>query len=236
VPITCHIGANDDWAEQPKPEEPDMTAIAITSVPASRIPVAALAVAGPLWAAVSLTQAATREGFDLTRHPLSLLSTGALGWLQIVNFIVGGVLLVVGAAGLRQVMGDRPGSRWAPRLVRVSGIGMVAAGILRMDPADGYPSGTPTGMPPTMSWHSIGHMASGSITFLALIAACYVLTRHFAASGSRGMATCALISGTALVAGDGWAMAGGALGSVTLAAGAITAMCFLAVVAARNLR
>jgi hypothetical protein len=212
-----------------------MTAIAVTSLPTHRIPVAALAAAGPLWATVSLTQAATRDGFDLTRHPLSLLSTGALGWLQIVNFIVGGILLIAGATGLRQIMGDRPGSRWAPRLVRVSGLGMVAAGALVMDPADGYPNGTPAGMPPTMSWHSICHMAAGSVTFLALIAACYVLARHFAASGDRGMTAAALVSGTVLLAGDGWAMTGGALGTVTLAAGAITAMCFLAVVATRNL-
>ena len=36
-------------------------------------------------AVVSLTQAATRAGFDLTRHPLSALSNGDLGWLQITN-------------------------------------------------------------------------------------------------------------------------------------------------------
>jgi hypothetical protein len=46
--------------------------------------------AAPLWAVVSLAQAATREGFDLTHHPLSALSNGSLGWLQISNFLVAG--------------------------------------------------------------------------------------------------------------------------------------------------
>ncbi|BCJ42125.1 hypothetical protein GCM10010168_64970 [Actinoplanes ianthinogenes] len=183
----------------------------------------ALAVAGPLWAAVSLTQAATRDGFDLTRHPLSLLSTGALGWLQITNFVLAGILLVTGATGLRRAIP----SRWAPRLVRITGLGMFAAGVLVMDPADGYPIGTPAGMPATMSWHSIGHMVAGSITFTALIAACYVLARHFKAAGARGTALAATLSGTALLLGDAWAMTGGPAGSLTLAAGAITAMCFL---------
>lgn len=208
-----------------------MTTIAVPRT-ATLPALTALAVAGPLWAVVSLAQAATRAGFDLTRHPLSLLSTGSLGWLQITNFMLSGILLMVGAGGLRRVVN----SRWASRLVAVSGLGMFAAGALVMDPADGYPIGTPAGMPASMSWHSIGHMVSGSITFVALIAACYVLARHFAAARSRGLAVLALISGTALLLGDGWAMTGGALGSVTLAAGAIAAMTFLSVTAVRYLR
>jgi len=35
--------------------------------------------AGPLLLAVGLVHAFTREGFDLSRHPLSLLSPGELG-------------------------------------------------------------------------------------------------------------------------------------------------------------
>lgn len=36
-------------------------------------------VAGPLFLAVLMIQAFTREGFDLSRHPLSMLSLGDLG-------------------------------------------------------------------------------------------------------------------------------------------------------------
>jgi hypothetical protein len=42
-------------------------------------------VAGPLFLAVWFVHAVTREGFDLTRHPMSLLSLGDLGWIQIAN-------------------------------------------------------------------------------------------------------------------------------------------------------
>jgi hypothetical protein len=48
-------------------------------------------VAGPLFIAVTLIQAFTRTGFDLARHPLSLLSLGSLGWIQILNFVVSGI-------------------------------------------------------------------------------------------------------------------------------------------------
>jgi hypothetical membrane protein len=189
------------------------------------------AVAAPLWAVVSLTQAATREGFDLTRHPLSALSNGSLGWLQITNFLVAGVLAVVGSVGLRRVLRGTPGGKWAPRLVLVSGIGMAAAGVFVMDPADGFPVGTPAGMPQTMTWHSYGHMAAGSITFISLIAGCYVLGRHFSRAGNRAYAIASRVAGTALLIGDGWAMSGGKAGSLTLAVGAITAMLWVSAVA-----
>ncbi|WP_424190140.1 DUF998 domain-containing protein [Actinokineospora sp. G85] len=57
------------------------------------------------------------------------------------------------------------------------------AGLLPMDPGDGFPVGT--GAPTAMSWHSVGHMAAGSVSFLALVAACLVLARHFRRGGER---------------------------------------------------
>ncbi|MFE2915072.1 DUF998 domain-containing protein [Kitasatospora indigofera] len=202
----------------------------------TRALLACLVVAAPLWAVVSLTQAACREGFDITRHPLSALSNGSLGWLQIGNFLLAGLLTAVGASGLRRVMRGTPGGTWAPRLVRLSGLGMAAAGVFVMDPADGFPAGTPAGPPATLGPGSYGHMAAGSITFTALIAACYVLGRHFSRAGRRGPAVASRVAGTALLLGDGWAMGGGPAGTATLAAGAITAMLWLSVVAARARR
>ena len=193
-------------------------------------------VAAPLWAVVSLAQAFTREGFDLTRHPLSVLSNGSLGWLQITNFLVAGVLTIAGAVGLRRALHGTPGGTWAPRLVGVNGLGMIAAAVFVMDPADGFPVGTPAGMPQTLSWHSYGHMAAGSIAFIALIAACYVLGRHFSRAGNRVHAVASRVAGTALLVGNGWAMTGGKAGSLTLAVGAITAMLWVSVVAARYRR
>lgn len=198
-----------------------MTVITATTstAPTTRTLLSAGAAAGPLWAAVSLTQAFTRDGFDLRRHPLSLLSTGELGWLQITNFVIAGLLLLAGAAGLRRVV---PG-RWVPRLTAIAGLGLIAAGVLVMDPIGAAP----------MSWHSVGHMVAGSITFAALIAVSYVLARHHAGAGRRRPAALAIVAGTALLLGDLWAMTGGALGTLTLAVGAITAMLHLSGTAAR---
>ncbi|MFI7705420.1 DUF998 domain-containing protein [Nonomuraea sp. NPDC049480] len=206
-----------------------------TVSPTTRTLLTCAAVAGPLWSVVSLTQAATREGFDLTRHPLSLLSTGSLGWLQIANFVLAGALSIAGAAGLRRALRGAPGGTWAPLLLRVTGIGMIAAGVFVMDPGDGFPAGTPAGSG-TLSWHGLGHMAAGSITFIALIAACHVLGHHFHRAGHPGHALASHLAGAALLLGDAWAMSGGTAGSLTLAVGAITAMIWVSWVAARYRR
>jgi hypothetical protein len=58
-------------------------------------------VAGPLFLVVWALQAFTRDGFDPGRHPLSLLSLGDLGWIQIANFVATGALFVACAVGLR---------------------------------------------------------------------------------------------------------------------------------------
>ena len=212
-----------------------LTPATTASTTTSRTLLSCAAVAAPLWVAVSLAQAATREGFDLTRHPLSMLSNGSLGWLQIANFLVAGVLTVAGAAGLRRALHGTPGGRWAPRLVAVNGVGLIAAGAFVLDPGDGFPAGTPAG-PMALSWHGYAHLAAGSIAFIALIAACYVLGRHFSRAGDRRNAVASRVAGTALLVGDVWATGGGKAGSLVLAVGVITAMLWVAGVAARYRR
>ncbi|WP_331758104.1 DUF998 domain-containing protein [Streptomyces anulatus] len=191
------------------------------------------AAAAPLWAVLSLTQAATREGFSLLRHPLSILSNGPLGWIQISNFLLTGVLTVIGSIGLRRVLRGTPGGIWAPRLTLLSGIGLIAAGAFVMDPADGFPTGTPLGTPTELTWPSYAHMAAGTLTFTSLIAANYVLGRHFSRTADRGRAIASRAAATALLLGNGWAMSGGTAGTLTLAIGAITAMMWISAVAAR---
>lgn len=88
---------------------------------------------------MALTQAFTRQGFDLSRHPLSLLSLGDLGWIQIANFVVTGVLYVACAVGMRRGLGPGPGAAWGPRLVGVLGIGLIMGGVFLTDAGAGFP-------------------------------------------------------------------------------------------------
>jgi hypothetical protein len=141
-------------------------------------------IAGPFYVIVSLGQALTRTGFDLSRHEWSLLANGSLGWIQIVNFLLTGAMIVAFAVGLRRA--DQ--GRWAPRLIAVYGLGMVGAGIFRADPSLGFPPGTPDG-PGAVSWHGLLHFVCAGIGFGCMIAACLVMAHRFARASSDGRST-----------------------------------------------
>jgi Protein of unknown function (DUF998) len=79
------------------------------------------AVAGPLYVGVALLQVLTRDGFDLRRHPLSLLSLGDLGWVQIANFVVSGLLAIAFAVGSRRVLHPGRAGTWGPLLLGLYG-------------------------------------------------------------------------------------------------------------------
>ncbi|GAA1581601.1 DUF998 domain-containing protein [Actinoplanes couchii] len=156
-----------------------------TCSPAGRITRSLLGygvIAGPFYVIVSLAQALTRDGFRLDRHSWSLLANGDLGWIQIANFVLTGLMTIAAAVGLRRALD----SRLAPALVGGYGIGLVAAGIFIADPAQGFPVGTPEAG--AVSWHGMLHLAVGGVGFLCMIGACLVLGARFAREGRTAIA------------------------------------------------
>lgn len=158
----------------------DLTAPATTRV-STRALLTGGIVAGPLYVAVWLIQAITREGFDLTRHPASLLANGGPGWIQTTNFVIAGLLSIGAAVGLRRTLTGR-GSTWAPRLLGAYGVGLLLAAIFPADPGAGFPAGTPADYA-EVSTRGIGHFVAGSIGFTGLIAGCLVVAAHYRSIG-----------------------------------------------------
>lgn len=161
--------------------------------------------AGPIYILVGLAQILTREGFDITRHPLSFMSLGDLGWIQIANFIVTGLLVIASAIGLRRLAEVETRLRRGALLIGIYGLGVLGGGIFVTDPALGFPPGTPNTYPETMSWHGLLHFIFGQIRFLALIVASFVYARYFASKGLRGWAMFSALTGAiflfAIIAG-----------------------------------
>ncbi|WP_406075302.1 DUF998 domain-containing protein [Micromonospora sp. NBC_01638] len=155
-------------------------------------------VAGPLFGVVAAAQVLTRDGFDLSRQPLSLLALGDLGWIQIANFVLTGLLALAGAVGLRRALRGEPAGTWGPALVAVHGIGLIIGGVLVSDPSMGWPAGAPEGAPDTLSWHAVGHGVGAMLAFGSLVVACLVFARRSSRVGERGWAAFSL--GCALAA------------------------------------
>jgi hypothetical protein len=162
------------------------------------------AVAGPLFVGVAIIQALTRAGFDPRRHPASLLSLGDLGWIQIANFVVAGLLFVACAVGMRRVLHPGRGGTWGPWLIGAFGVSLIAGGVFVADPGLGFPPGAPAGIPEQLSWHGLLHAVAPVTGFLALIAACFVFARRFAGLNQRGWAAYSVATGVVTLALSAW--------------------------------
>src|ERR1700752_3532728 len=102
---------------------------------------------GVLYLATGVIQGFVRDGFDFGGHALSHLANGPGGWVQTVNFAVCGLLVSGAALGIARVLQ----SRAAGWLLGGFGGSLIAASMFPADPVDGFPPGTPPGVPTTMS-------------------------------------------------------------------------------------
>jgi hypothetical protein len=135
------------------------------------------AIAGPFFLFTVLIQDYTRPGFDPRLDPLSLLSLGDWGWVQIVNFALAGVLNLLYAIGLwRRLHTGRAGT-WGPILIGAYGLGLLLVSIFRTDPSNGFPPGALASTGP--SWHGAIHALGGLFVFVVLAAALGVFVRFF---------------------------------------------------------
>lgn len=169
-------------------------------------------VAGPLYLGVGLMQALVRDGFDLMRHPLSLLANGPGGWIQTANFVVSGVMVVAAAVGLRRELA--PGSRLASWFLGGFGAGMLVAAVFPADPVDGFPPGTPEGFPTSISTPGLIHFIAGALGFVSLAVSCILAGRAMSRRGDPFYARFSVLCGVVVLLGffGGPVLGGGTLG------------------------
>src|SRR4029450_13075368 len=109
----------------PLGDEPATSSIEGDTMAKQTLPTRALlacgVVAGPLYVTVTLAEALTRDGFDLRQHRFSWLTTGDLGWIHQLNMVLVGVLTVLLAVGVRQMVRTGRGAGGGPRLRGVVG-------------------------------------------------------------------------------------------------------------------
>jgi hypothetical membrane protein len=175
-------GARDAGTHTADPPTPET--LAVPSV------LAAVGIFGPiLFTAGVVVQGLLRAEYNQIAQQISDLTAGPSGWVQQVNFVVFGLLLIVFAVGLHR--GVRKAWPWVggPALVAWNGVELVIAGLfpLREDAAGHIYD--PLGV----------HSVNGTIFFLCIGVVLVVLSRQFARDARwRGLAAYTLASGIAL--------------------------------------
>ena len=170
--------------------------VQVRTSPQMRLALIAGAVAGPLYVCIGTLEAVLRRGFDIRIHSLSLLANGPGGWIHSMLLIVSGLLTLIGALGLASAQ-QRTGRRSYAMIIglAVYGLGVATAGLLRADPAEGFPIGTPPGPSVVVTASGIGHLVAGGLGFLGLIVACLACARRSAKAGDRAWAACSAVIG-----------------------------------------
>lgn len=147
--------------------------------------------AGPIFVTVFTVAGALRADYSPIRHPVSSLALTGWGWVQVVNFLLTGALLVALAIGIRRV-GPRPARGATPWLVGLGGIGLMGAGVFPGDPVSGYPPGTPDTLVYTAP--GVAHDAFSVLFFLCLAAAGLAFTAWCVRGRRWGFATYSVLS------------------------------------------
>lgn len=152
-----------------------------------------------LFTATFAIDGALRRGYGSLRQPMSALSLGPGGWVQVANFIVFGVLTCASAWGWRATLAPALGAVWYPRLKLAAGLMFITAGVFSQDPAPGFPAGDRA--PAVASVHAQIHNVAAVASLAATVAAMFVLACRLRREPRwRGWGSYAGLTGTVMIA------------------------------------
>ena len=126
--------------------------------------------AAALFVAVFTIYGWLRPGYSVRSMFVSELSLGPHGWIQILNFLVTGALILVFGRGLAVPFRTGAASRAGPLLIQIIGISLLASGPFTTDPSAMFDQA---------SWHGIVHGIFGALVFSLAPVTCFVFYRRF---------------------------------------------------------
>ena len=151
---------------------------------------AAAGIAGPIiFTVVALMQSLLRQDHSLVAHPISALAAGSSGWVQNVNFLLFGLLMIAYGVGLH--LGVRPSRAGVVGVVFLvlSGIGLMWGGLFPATDAAG-----------TYDEDRLLHIPGFIMTFLGGGIGLIVMSRRMARDPRwQSVATYALATGIAML-------------------------------------
>ncbi len=112
-----------------------------------------------------------RPGYDPITTYVSALSLGHRGWIQMANFIILGLLMLVFTRGVAAEFPSGKASRWGLICLTVMALLFIVSGPFVMDPM-----GTPLGQ---TTIHGTIHGLAGGIVFILMPVSCFIYLRRF---------------------------------------------------------
>ena len=82
-----------------------------------------------LFTVTYLIEGFTQPGYNAWQQAISALSLGPGGWVQQVNFIVYGVLLVLASVGWYRLLPPGRNALWFPLFQGIGGLGLIGVGV-----------------------------------------------------------------------------------------------------------
>jgi len=153
----------------------------------------------PLFLITVLIEGFVRPGYNSFLYPLSSLSLGEWGWIQILNFIITGILLIGFSFGLRKSFNSNNVKFRGPLLIGFVGSGLIGAGIFVTDPIFGYPPNEPL-LLRQFTIHGHLHDAFSMLVFVCLPWACFNFRKKFISKGENRWANYSSFTGYAFIA------------------------------------
>jgi hypothetical protein len=123
-----------------------------------------------LFVAVFMVEGWLRPGYNPLSMYVSELSLGPRGWIQIVNFIIWGLLFLIFTRGVANEFKDGKASKAGPILFTIIALSFLISGPLVTDPATIFMQ---------MSLHGKLHGIFGALVFSLAPVSCFVFYRRF---------------------------------------------------------
>lgn len=141
-----------------------------------------------LFVIVFIIEGWLRQNYDSFKMYISELALGPRGWIQIANFVIFGILLLIFTLSLVDKFKEVKGSKIGPVLIAIIGINFIIAGIFVIDPSA------------EKSLHGIIHSISSTLIFFLAAVSCFIFFHLFQEDSRwRNLSWWTLITGIAII-------------------------------------
>ena len=133
--------------------------------------------AGVLSLALTTIQGFFREGFDPWHQTICALTLGPGGWLQMLNMVAFGAVVLTTVSPWRRVLAGARGGTTYPVITALFGASFIGVGIILPDPTPGY---DPQGLALHATPLGVAHIAIAGIATLSSVIGLFVMGARLA--------------------------------------------------------